>query len=187
MLNEVLGMPAIIGNFLSILMVEIAAPYQYDNQYNIDENDLEKPMFLISLLKPYTFRSVITSSTMPVSVNIYRQVLGTISVSLASLLWGFSISWSAVALPQLRQEGGSRNSSSAVLFSGMLVVDDSAASWIGSSMPVGGTVGSLISGTCIDLFGRKKFMLLLYLTCAIGWCLVSWAPSVLVLCIGKCV
>ena len=122
---------------------------------------------------------------MTMSVHIYRQVLGAVSVSIASLLWGCSIGWPAAALPQMRQGVEKVGNSLAGLVTDGLVVDDSTASWIGSSMPVGGTVGALITGTCIDVLGRKRFMLVLYLTSALGWMLVSWAPSVAVLCLGK--
>ena len=117
------------------------------------------------------------------SKHIYRQVLGSVSVSIASLLWGCAIAWPAIALPQLRNggDGGSNSSVDA----NSLDVDDYTASWIGSSMPVGGTIGGLLTGSCIDLFGRKRFMLVLYLTSAIGWSLVSWAPSVAILCLGR--
>ena len=106
-----------------------------------------------------------------------RQILGSIAVSIASLLWGCSIAWPATALPQLRTEGGNKTHS--------LEVDDDTASWIGSSMPVGGTIGGLVTGTCIDLLGRKRFLLLLYLTAALGWGLVWWSPSIAVLCVGR--
>ena len=106
-----------------------------------------------------------------------RQILGSIAVSLASLLWGCAIAWPATALPQLRTEGSNKTYS--------LEVDDNTASWIGSSMPVGGTIGGLVTGTCIDLLGRKRFMLLVYLTAALGWCLVWWSPSIAVLCVGR--
>ena len=98
------------------------------------------------------------------SIHIYRQVLGSVSVSIASLLWGCAIAWPAIALPQLRNGGDGGSNSSADANS--LDVDDYTASWIGSSMPVGGTIGGLFAGSCINLFGRKKFMLVLYLTSA---------------------
>ena len=108
------------------------------------------------------------------NIFLLRQVLGCLSVSIASMLWGMSIVWSAVALPHLRQ---ALNTSFAV--------DDSSASWIGSSMPVGGSIGGLVVGTCIDVFGRKKFMMVLYTTFAVGWGLVAFSPSLAVVCIGK--
>ena len=109
-------------------------------------------------------------------IHTARQLLGSLAVSIASLLWGCAISWPAIALPQLRK--GDVNGTDSQ-------VDDDMASWIGSSMPIGGTIGGLLTGTCIDVLGRKRFMLLLYLTAGLGWALVCWAPSLEVLCLGK--
>ena len=107
---------------------------------------------------------------------VCRQVVGSVAVSISSILWGCSIAWPAVALPQLRQLDNSTV---------WLEVDDTTASWIGSSMPIGGAIGALLTGLGIDWLGRKRFMLVLYFTSAFGWVLIYWAQSVPLLCVGR--
>ena len=98
-------------------------------------------------------------------------------MGVASLLWGMSIAWSAVALPQLRQH--------ADISPMVVLVNDLSASWIGSSMPLGGVVGGLVGGPCIQTFGRKNFMMIVSTVFTIGWGLIAWAPYLEVMCIGK--
>jgi len=111
---------------------------------------------------------------------VARQVAGCASVGVASLLWGMSIAWSAVALPQLRQHADT----SPIM---EVLVNDVSASWIGSSMPLGGVVGGLVVGPCIQTSGRKNFMMIVYTVFTIGWGLIAWAPNLEVMCIGRAI
>jgi len=71
-------------------------------------------------------------------VHLGRQTLGALAVSMGSLLWGCSIGWSAVSLPQLREPPSSNQSLSLItpLFTlsplSLHLVEEASVSWVGS-------------------------------------------------------
>merc|ERR1712032_1189114 len=69
--------------------------------------------------------------------------------------------------------------------SGFPVSNDNDASWVGSSMPVGGLLGAASTGFLADFIGRRCLILVLYFVFSTGWLIIAFAPSLPVLCIGR--
>jgi len=71
-------------------------------------------------------------------VHLGRQTLGALAVSMGSLLWGCSIGWSAVSIPQLREAPSSNQSLilTTPLFTlsplSLTLVEEASVSWVGS-------------------------------------------------------
>lgn len=58
-------------------------------------------------------------------------------------------------------------------------------SWVGSTITLGAAAVCAIIGTIINMFGRKRTMLLMVLPFLIGWALVIWAVSIEMLYVGR--
>lgn len=57
-------------------------------------------------------------------------------------------------------------------------VSEEAFSWIGAFMAVGAIFGSAATGAMVDMFGRKKTILMLTVPMTLAWLLILWGPSV---------
>lgn len=57
--------------------------------------------------------------------------------------------------------------------------------WIGSIPTLGGVISCLIIGAIMDMFGRKTTMLALIIPFSIGWAMIIWPSSVVLLYIGR--
>lgn len=98
-----------------------------------------------------------------------------ISVTLAGFACGASSSWTSPALPMLQ----SANST--------IQVTNDEGSWIGSFMPIGGIIGAIPTGYTADLLGRKITITLIAIPFVVGWIVITFAESVLILCCGRVV
>lgn len=64
-------------------------------------------------------------------------------------------------------------------------VTDEQYSWIGSIATIGGVVSCCLMGAVMDIFGRKTTLLLLIIPFSIGWSLIIWPFSVIMLYVGR--
>lgn len=58
-------------------------------------------------------------------------------------------------------------------------------SWVGSTPTLGGVVSCLLIGFVMDAIGRKMTMLGLIMPFTIGWAMIIWPSSVVLLYIGR--
>lgn len=58
-------------------------------------------------------------------------------------------------------------------------------SWVGSNSNLGGIVSCLMIGLVMDRIGRKTTLLTLVIPFTIGWALIIWASSVVMLYLGR--
>lgn len=64
-------------------------------------------------------------------------------------------------------------------------VSNEQYSWIGSIATIGGVISCCLIGVVMDLLGRKNTMLLLIIPFSVGWSLIIWPLSVLMLYVGR--
>ncbi|XP_065222917.1 facilitated trehalose transporter Tret1-like isoform X2 [Planococcus citri] len=101
------------------------------------------------------------------------QYIGAIIATFGALIIGTTLGWTSPTTDAL--EGGQY---------GFSVSKDEMA-WIGSFMPLGAIVGSLIVGSLVDLLGRKNLIIVLNIPITIGWIVMAFAPSVFMFIVGR--
>lgn len=81
------------------------------------------------------------------SNTFYAEVVAALSVSLGSLVVGFTTAWSAPATAALQQPDSK------------LQLSDTQASWVGSAMPLAALLGGLAAGPGLERLGRRTILL----------------------------
>uniref|UniRef100_A0A182MLS9 Major facilitator superfamily (MFS) profile domain-containing protein n=1 Tax=Anopheles culicifacies TaxID=139723 RepID=A0A182MLS9_9DIPT len=94
-----------------------------------------------------------------------RQVLAASGPIISSAAAGMTNGFSAILLPQLQQPDSK------------LSITEDQASWIASMAPLPMALGCILGGYLMERCGRKTAHLLLNVSFAIGWCVLSTAGS----------
>uniref|UniRef100_A0A182QST8 Major facilitator superfamily (MFS) profile domain-containing protein n=1 Tax=Anopheles farauti TaxID=69004 RepID=A0A182QST8_9DIPT len=94
-----------------------------------------------------------------------RQILAASGPIISSAAAGMTNGFSAILLPQL-QHADSK-----------LSITEDQASWIASMAPLPMAIGCLLGGWLMERCGRKSAHLLLNVSFAVGWCVLSTAGS----------
>ncbi|XP_058066044.1 facilitated trehalose transporter Tret1-like [Anopheles bellator] len=94
-----------------------------------------------------------------------RQILAASGPIVSSAAAGMTNGFSAILLPQLQQPGS------------QITITEEQSSWIASMAPLPMALGCIIGGLLMERCGRKTAHLLLNVTFAIGWCVLSMAHS----------
>ncbi|XP_044734814.1 facilitated trehalose transporter Tret1-like isoform X2 [Chrysoperla carnea] len=102
------------------------------------------------------------------------QYTAAIAVTMGALAAGTVLSWTSPTKTQIVDNGDL----------GFTVTDDEF-SWVGGLMCLGAAVICFPIALVMDVIGRKITMLLLIIPFTIGWCLIYWAESVLMLYFGR--
>ncbi|KAL5273628.1 hypothetical protein ACFFRR_000395 [Megaselia abdita] len=105
--------------------------------------------------------------------GVINQILITCAVLLLSAACGMPIGYSAVLLPQLY------NSSEAIK------IDIEMGSWIASVHSLSTPVGSFVSGSIADRFGRKTTLIIAVIPLIIGWTFLAMSQTYTHLLIGR--
>ncbi|XP_055311484.1 facilitated trehalose transporter Tret1-like isoform X2 [Sitodiplosis mosellana] len=95
-----------------------------------------------------------------------RQVIAAFIANLGTVNTGLVFGFSAVVLPQLKQEDS------------IIQIDENQASWIASLSSASTPIGCILGGFMMDRFGRKKTLLLTEIPLILGWLLISIATDV---------
>lgn len=104
-----------------------------------------------------------------------RQVLASLVAQLGTINTGMVFGFSAIALPQL-QESTSK----------IPITEGSAEeSWIASMSSIGTPIGCLASGYMMDMFGRKRSLIITEIPALLGWILIAFATDIQMIYAGR--
>ncbi|KAF5285982.1 hypothetical protein FQR65_LT12979 [Abscondita terminalis] len=104
----------------------------------------------------------------------YLQYLLFCVGCLCTLQPGLNDGWSSFALPQLLS-----NTST-------IPLTDDEGSWVALSFPMGTICGAILSALTIDVFGRKRMLLVGTLPLCGTWLIIGFARTLLELCAARC-
>ncbi|XP_061399774.1 facilitated trehalose transporter Tret1 isoform X1 [Musca vetustissima] len=107
-------------------------------------------------------------------IFIWTQVLAAFSVSLGSLVVGFSSAYTSPALVSMTD----RNITS-------FEVTPQTASWVGGLMPLAGLAGGICGGPFIEYLGRRNTILAIAVPFIISWLLIACAINVAMVLAGR--
>ncbi|EAA44045.3 AGAP005563-PA [Anopheles gambiae str. PEST] len=107
-------------------------------------------------------------------IYIWTQVLAALSVSLGSMVVGFSSAYTSPALVSMKD----RNITS-------FEVTDQSGSWVGGIMPLAGLAGGILGGPMIEYLGRKNTILATATPFIISWLLIGCATHVAMVLVGR--
>uniref|UniRef100_U5EJ99 Facilitated trehalose transporter Tret1 n=1 Tax=Corethrella appendiculata TaxID=1370023 RepID=U5EJ99_9DIPT len=119
------------------------------------------------LMRADTHVSFTVPAEEPKAVCTFSQVLAALSVSLGSMVVGFSSAYTSPALVSMTD----RNITS-------FDVTVQEASWVGGLMPLAGLAGGIIGGPLIEYLGRKNTILATAIPFIISWLLIACAVNV---------
>ncbi|CAG7704232.1 unnamed protein product [Allacma fusca] len=120
-----------------------------------------------------------SSSAKTLPTTLFPQVLAAISVSLGSMIIGLISAYTSSALVSLSNSNYTEDSTLNI------TPDGHEASWIGSLMPLGALVGSIVGGAIVELLGRKTTLLATTLPFIVAWLLISLAQHIYMLYIAR--
>uniref|UniRef100_A0A182IUY7 Major facilitator superfamily (MFS) profile domain-containing protein n=1 Tax=Anopheles atroparvus TaxID=41427 RepID=A0A182IUY7_ANOAO len=114
---------------------------------------------------PATDAAFIESNVVKRFSPLARQVLAASGPIVSSAAAGMTNGFSAILLPQLQRPDS------------QLTITEDQSSWIASMAPLPMAVGCIMGGLLMERCGRKSAHLLLNVTFAVGWCVLSMAHS----------
>ncbi|XP_067631035.1 facilitated trehalose transporter Tret1 isoform X2 [Eurosta solidaginis] len=126
------------------------------------------------LVRADTFTSYTVPENQPKPHNIHHQVLAALSVSLGSLVVGFSSAYTSPALVSMTD----RNYTN-------FDVTPQEASWVGGLMPLAGLAGGIAGGPFIEYIGRRNTILATAVPFIISWLLIACAVNVAMVFAGR--
>lgn len=104
-----------------------------------------------------------------------RQVLAALVAQLGTINTGMAFGFSAIALPQLQEPNSTIP----------IVQGSSEESWIASMSSIGTPIGCLLSGYMMDMFGRKRSLIITEIPALLGWILVAAAVDIRMIYAGR--
>ncbi|KAH0945112.1 hypothetical protein HN011_010969 [Eciton burchellii] len=104
-----------------------------------------------------------------------RQVMAALVAQLGTINTGMTFGFSAIALPQL-QEADS-----------IIPIKEGSPeeSWIASMSSIGTPIGCLASGYMMDMFGRKRSLIITEIPALLGWLLIIFATDIRMIYAGR--
>ncbi|XP_049803573.1 facilitated trehalose transporter Tret1-like isoform X1 [Schistocerca nitens] len=106
--------------------------------------------------------------------RLWTQVLASVSVSIGSLVVGFSSAYTSPALASMKADTNST-----------ITVDKQQESWIGSLMPLAALLGGVAGGPLIEAIGRKTTILATAIPFIISFLLIGLAVNVPMILAGR--
>lgn len=104
-----------------------------------------------------------------------RQVLAALVAQLGTINTGMAFGFSAIALPQLQEPDS------------IIPIKEGSAeeSWIASMSSIGTPIGCLTSGYMMDMFGRKRSLIITEIPALLGWLLITFATDIRMIYAGR--
>ncbi|KAL2740650.1 facilitated trehalose transporter Tret1-like isoform X2 [Vespula squamosa] len=144
----------------SALLPKIQTPTLDDGKINLTANDKHND--------PESVRSINKGSAV-------RQVLAALVAQLGTINTGMTFGFSAIALPQLQEVNSTIP----------IVQGSSEESWIASMSSIGTPIGCLLSGYMMDMFGRKRSLIITEIPALLGWILIAAATDIHMIYAGR--
>lgn len=146
--------------------------------------------------KKFRMRSLLWVKPTGVAVSstssFLAQLFPTIIVNLAAMSSGMGYGFSAIALPQLKQEATTSSfsndqttSDSAKTFYQPFKIDDDEGSWIAGIFGLGAIFGGFAAAILGSRFGRRRCLLLLTIPDILGWVLIASAQNLPMILLGR--
>ncbi|XP_017889015.1 facilitated trehalose transporter Tret1 isoform X2 [Ceratina calcarata] len=108
------------------------------------------------------------------SVPYLTQVVAALSLSLGSLVVGYSTAYTSPALVSMRADNNTS-----------FEVSTDMGMWIGSIMPLSALVGGIIGGPCIEYIGRRNTILGTAVPFIVAWLFIALASDIAMVLIGR--
>ncbi|XP_011347080.1 facilitated trehalose transporter Tret1 isoform X2 [Ooceraea biroi] len=104
-----------------------------------------------------------------------RQVLAALVAQLGTINTGMAFGFSAIALPQLQEPDS------------IIPIKEGSTeeSWIASMSSIGTPIGCLASGYMMDMFGRKRSLIITEIPALLGWLLITFATDIRMIYAGR--
>ncbi|XP_018306701.1 facilitated trehalose transporter Tret1 isoform X1 [Mycetomoellerius zeteki] len=162
------------------------------SQKNSDTQDPEKATLVNSTLLPKIQPSVLLNDERtnlangavpkgdpedgrPPRGSAIRQVLAALVAQLGTINTGMTFGFSAIALPQLQEPDS------------IIPIKEGSTeeSWIASMSSIGTPIGCLMSGYMMDMFGRKRSLIITEIPAVLGWLLITFATDIHMIYAGR--
>lgn len=124
------------------------------------------------LMRADTHVNIELPGNAPVAKCTFTQVLASLSVSLGSMVVGYSSSYTSPALVSMQSNA-------------TFEVTKQIGMWIGSIMPLSALVGGVAGGPCIEYLGRRNTILATAVPFIIAWILIALATNVAMILTGR--
>ncbi|XP_076280288.1 trehalose transporter 1 isoform X2 [Lasioglossum baleicum] len=108
------------------------------------------------------------------TVRVAMQVLAALSVSLGSMVVGYSTAYTSPALVSMRDNA-----------TATFEVTDQMGSWIGSVMPLAALIGGIAGGPSIEYLGRKNTILGTALPFIAAWLMIALSSNFAMVLVGR--
>ncbi|XP_011149996.1 facilitated trehalose transporter Tret1 isoform X2 [Harpegnathos saltator] len=111
----------------------------------------------------------------PLRGSAVRQVLASLVAQLGTINTGMTFGFSAIALPQLQEPNSTIP----------ITEGSTEESWIASMSSIGTPIGCLMSGYMMDMFGRKRSLIITEIPALLGWLLIAFASDIRMIYAGR--
>ncbi|XP_050460356.1 facilitated trehalose transporter Tret1-like isoform X2 [Cataglyphis hispanica] len=152
---------------------------------NSDAQDLEKASLVDPALQPKIQPSTLLDNEKDVNNDpenvrtprgsAVRQVVAALVAQLGTINTGMAFGFSAIALPQLQEPDS------------IIPIKEGSTeeSWIASISSIGTPIGCLASGYMMDMFGRKRSLIITEIPALLGWLLIAFATDIRMIYAGR--
>jgi len=118
--------------------------------------------------------------------DIIRELQAVLTLYLGTVISGFNMGFSAIAIPNINLEWEMRGNTSSA-FIPEIEASNEDLSWFASSLNLGSIFGSLFGGYCGGRFGPKRTVLLSGFPGIVGWLCIAFSPHLGFLIAGRVV
>ncbi|XP_054005679.1 facilitated trehalose transporter Tret1-like isoform X1 [Hylaeus anthracinus] len=145
-------------------------PYSLIPKSNMSSQDSKPLKVPAGLDQHHQFQREPTPSCM----RFVPQVLAALSVSMGSMVVGYSSSFTSPGLVSMRDNA-----------TATFEVTKEIGMWIGSIMPLSALFGGIAGGPCIEYLGRRNTILATALPFIAAWLLIALATNVAMVLVGR--
>ncbi|XP_076246155.1 trehalose transporter 1 isoform X2 [Calliopsis andreniformis] len=149
-------------------------PYSVNKKLNMDSQDAKPPKDAIVMDRLHGITHQFQREAKPSSMRFASQVLAALSVSLGSMVVGYSSSYTSPALVSMMDNA-----------TATFEVTKEMSMWIGSIMPLSALFGGIAGGPCIEYLGRRNTILATALPFIAAWLLIALATNTAMVLVGR--
>ncbi|XP_043265491.1 facilitated trehalose transporter Tret1-like isoform X1 [Colletes gigas] len=148
-------------------------PYSVTTKSNMSSQD-SKPLKASSGGDRHKSSYEFQREPKPSLMRFATQVLAALSVSMGSMVVGYSSSFTSPGLVSMRDNA-----------TATFEVTKEIGMWIGSIMPLSALFGGIAGGPCIEYLGRRNTILATALPFIAAWLLIALATNVAMVLVGR--